>query len=420
MNKKAFTVVAFSVFAGMLGMGIISPLMPVYTRSLGVTGIWIGVLLASYSASRALFMPFIARFSDKRGRRIILATGLLFYGLMSFFYMGVQETWQLLLVRIIHGSAGGMIIPVAKAYVGELSPQGEEGTWMGYYNAAFFAGIGGGPLLGGTLYDAFSGGAPIFGILDSGMVAAFSAMGFLNILSALTVFFLLPEIKTERGKTRPKSSYREMARSRLFLGLFSMQLVEGLGRTAFFSFLPIFAGLQLGLSTTQIGSIFTIQVLLSAILQAPMGKITDRISNRLSRRGQIIIAGIFMVAYMLITTLTSQYWHLLVIAIVAGIVSSITTPTSSAISVSEGRKFGMASVMAALSVALSGGMALGPLLGGVVVELNNRGLSQGATQDVTGVFYFAAIFVVIGFSLFTFFTKPQATSKNGVIHQKTV
>ena len=142
----------------MLGMGIISPLMPVYTRNLGVTGIWIGVLLASYSVSRALFMPFIARFSDKRGRRLILATGLLFYGLMSLFYMGVQETWQLLLVRIIHGSAGGMIIPIAKAYVGELSPQGEEGTWMGYYNAAFFAGIGGGPLLGGTLYDAFSGG----------------------------------------------------------------------------------------------------------------------------------------------------------------------------------------------------------------------------------------------------------------------
>ncbi|MFA5317526.1 MAG: MFS transporter, partial [Dehalococcoidales bacterium] len=151
MIKKAFPILALSVFAGMLGLGIISPLMPIYARDLGATGIWIGALLASYSASRAIFMPFIARFSDKRGRRVILATGLLFYGLISFFYMGVQETWQLLLVRIIHGSAGGMIIPIAKAYVGELSPRGEEGTWMGYYNTAFFAGIGSGPLIGGIL-----------------------------------------------------------------------------------------------------------------------------------------------------------------------------------------------------------------------------------------------------------------------------
>jgi MFS family permease len=307
-----------------------------------------------------------------------------------------------------------MIIPIAKAYVGELSPRGEEGTWMGYYNTAFFAGIGSGPLIGGILYDTFSANPPLFGTLDSGMVAAFSAMGLLNMLAAITVFFFLPEIKQEPGKTRPKPSYRTMSRSGPFLGLMSLRLVEGLGRSSFFAFIPIFAGLQLGLSTTQIGTIITTQVLLSALLQAPMGKITDKISSRVSRRSMIIGGGIIIVIYMCLAPMATHYWHLLGISITAGIVSSITTPTGSVIAVSEGRKFGMASVMATVSIAISAGMALGPFLGGIIVEATNQGLPEGATQDVTGVFYFGAFFVLLGFSLFAWFTRPQREKEPGL------
>ncbi len=406
--KKAFPILALSVFAGMLGLGIISPLMPVYARDLGATGIWIGVLLASYSVSRAVFMPFIARFSDKRGRRIILATGLLFYAVMYFFYMGVEELWQLMLVRILHGSAGGMIIPIAKAYVGELSPEGEEGTWMGYYNTAFFAGMGAGPLVGGTLYDAFAGAPLIFGKFDPGLVAAFGAMGLLNLIGAVTVFFFLPEIPLGLSRRKPRPSFRKMLSSNPFRGLLSLRLVEGLGRTSYSAFLPIYAGLQLGLSTTQTGTLVTIHVLLSALLQAPMGKITDKFSQSISRRSLILSGGVLIVIYMLLVPLTTQFWQLIMISIIAGMVSSMTTPAGSAIAVGEGRKFGMASVMAAVSLTISAGQALGPLLGGIVAELANRGLAEGVVQDVRAVFYFAAIFVAIGIGLFGWFTRPAA------------
>jgi len=409
--KKAFPILALSVFAGMLGMGIISPLMPVYARELGATGIWIGVLLASYSASRAIFMPFIARFSDKRGRRIILATGLLFYAIMSFLYMGVEEVWQLLLVRILHGSAGGMIIPIAKAYIGELSPKGEEGTWMGYYNTAFFAGMGSGPLIGGVLYDVFGGMAPIFGRLDPGMVAAFGAMGLLNLIGAAAVFFFLPEMAAVPGRQKPKPSFRKMSSSGPFRGLLSLRLVEGLGRTSFFAFVPIFAGIQLGFSTTQVGTLLTVHVLLSALLQAPMGKLTDKFSTRVSRRSLIIGGGAMIVVYMALAPLSTQFWHLILVSITAGLVSSMTTPAGSAIAVGEGRKFGMASVMATISITISAGMALGPLLGGAVVEIANRGVPEGAPQDVRAVFYVASVFVFIGVSLFAWFTRPSAETE---------
>jgi MFS family permease len=328
--------------------------------------------------------------------------------------MGVQEVWQLVVVRLLHGSAGGMIIPIAKAYIGELSPKGEEGTWMGYYNTAFFAGMGCGPLIGGVLYDAFSGAPLIFNLLDPGMVAAFGAMGLLNLIGAASVFFFLPEMAAGPDRQKPKPSFRRMSGSGPFRGLLSLRLVEGLGRTSFFAFIPIFAGIQLGLSTTHVGTLLTVHVLLSALMQAPMGKITDRFQDRISRRSLIIGGGAMIVVYMALAPLATQFWHLLLVSITAGLVSSMTTPAGSAIAVGEGRKFGMASVMATVSLAISAGMALGPLLGGTVVELANRGVAAGASEDVRAVFYVAAVFVFVGVSLFAWFTRPQTVAPTPV------
>jgi len=66
-----------------------------------------------------------------------------------------------------------MIIPIAQAYVGDIAPEGEEGTWMGYFNASFFTGFGCGPVMGGALTEHF------------GMTVAFSTMGGLNLLGNL-------------------------------------------------------------------------------------------------------------------------------------------------------------------------------------------------------------------------------------------
>lgn len=398
--RQVFPVIALSVFAAMLGMGIISPLMPVYARSLGATGIWIGALMAGYAASKAVFMPFIARISDRHGRRVVLGSGLLFYAFMSLFYMVVQETWQLMLVRVVHGAAGGLVIPVAKAYIGDMSPKGEEGTWQGYYNTAFFGGIAGGPLIGGLLYQHFSKMPALFGTFDTGLIAAFGAMSFLNLLGAVAVFAFLPESLTA-GARRARPSFRSMWQSGMMRGILSLNAIEHLGRTAFFSFIPIYGGLTLGLTTGETGTLLTTQVALSALLQAPSGRLTDRFRNRISRRTLVIAGGAVIVAFMASAPFARSFWQLMVISIIAGLTSSVMTPASSALSVGEGRRLGMASVMALTSVAISIGQASGPFLGGIVQQL------AGGTEPV---FYFAAFMVALGIGLFAWFTRNRSTT----------
>lgn len=137
MIRKVFPVLALALFPSLLGVGIITPLLPFYSEKLGANDIWIGVIYAIFFISRTIVTPFIGRLADRRGRKLLLTIGLLSSAIISLGYIGALDPTQLTIVRLVHGAAAGMIQPIAQAYVGDLSPKGEEGKWMGYYNTVF-------------------------------------------------------------------------------------------------------------------------------------------------------------------------------------------------------------------------------------------------------------------------------------------
>jgi len=147
ITKRVFNVLFISVFTAMLGLGIVSPLMPIYAESLGATGIWLGVIFAGFSISRGIFMPIIGRISDRKGRKRFILSGLLIYTIVSVAYVHAGSVYTLTFIRIIHGFASAMVIPIAMAYVGEISPEGEEGKYMGTFTVSLFLGMGFGLLL---------------------------------------------------------------------------------------------------------------------------------------------------------------------------------------------------------------------------------------------------------------------------------
>ena len=212
-------------------------------------------------------MPIIGRLSDRSGRKLFLCIGLLIYSIISLGYIWASTVSQLTLVRLIQGAAAGMIIPIAQAYVGDISPEGEEGTWMGYFNAAFFTGFGFGPLLGGVLTDHF------------GMTVAFSTMGGLNLLAFLIAVLFLPEIKQREMAASPHASFRDIGTSSIIKGLVSFRLAFALGRGAFVAFLPILAGIYLGLPPSLIGIILTVNILVMSLFQIYGGTIADRFNS---------------------------------------------------------------------------------------------------------------------------------------------
>jgi len=378
---RGFPVVAFSTFAAMLGLGVVAPILPLYARDMGATGLWIGIIFGSYSVSRAALMPFFGWLSDRRGRKFFLSIGLIACGIVSFGYIFASDPILLTLVRILHGAASAMVIPIANAWVGEMAPLGEEGKWMGYFNTAFFVGFGVGPIIGGTLADHL------------GMSASFTAMGTITLLGFFAVAIFLPESQRGQAKKKARVSFREMGKSDPLKGLFAYRMMFELCMGAFMAFLPIFAGVQLGIDPTFIGLLVAMNLLLTSFLQMYTGRLADRFDRRL----MLIGGSAFNFLILAIIPLAGNFWHLMVIMLIRVAGATITMPTLAALTVEEGRKFGMGTATAILATATSIGMALGPILGGAVND----------ASSVSTVFIFSAVMGMLGTGTYAWFSRKR-------------
>ena len=381
-NKRIFNILFISIFSTMMGLGIVSPIMPVFAKDLGASGIWLGIIFAGFSLSRGIFMPIIGKLSDKNGRKKYILIGLLAYTIISLFYLIAYNVYSLSIIRFVHGFASAMVIPVAMAYVGEIANDGEEGKTMGKFNVSMFLGMGTGPFLGGILHDSF------------GLSSVFIAMSVLSFIAFLLILFLLPDVKFKNHSLTNKKSnrlpFKEIMKDDIMKGLLIFRAIGAIGRGGIMSFLPIFAAL-ININASQIGIIISVNVFLTALLQGYFGKLADKYSKT-----SLIIIGSFISAVALLLILHAHdFWSLLAIDVIMGIGGAISMPAASAITVKVGRKFGMGASMGVFNSAMSFGMILAPLISGLVMD----------TLGLIYIFYVAGIISVIGILIFIFFVK---------------
>lgn len=349
---RIFSILALATFTGMLGMTIIIPLIPLYMERLTLTPIWVGIIFAVFSGTRMLLAPIIGRLSDRWGRKYFLAIGLLLSVIASLGYIWASTDWQLVLVRIFHGAASGMVYPIAMSYLGDIIPKGSEGKWMGYFNAVVFTSFGLGPLFGGLLAERF------------GILITFSAVSGLCLVSLVLVLAALPESLSRQAAARKEASFKGLPTSGVVLGLFSYRLALEMAWGIWVSFIAVLASRLFGLGPSLIGILLTANVTVSALLMVPFGRVADRTNKRLI----IVIGGLGAAVSIAVTPLATGFGFLLALSILAGAVTAAEFPASSAMAVEEGRRYGMGSTMALMNMATSAGMVLGPLLGGGVME----------------------------------------------------
>ncbi len=364
----------------MLGVGIIVPLLPMYAESLGASGIWIGVIFSGFSISRSIFMPIVGRWSDKTGRKVFIAIGLFIYAIISLGYIISNSVATLVIVRLIQGFSAAMIIPIAFAYIGEISPQDREGGYMGMFSVSLFAGFGLGPMLGGILKDQFS------------LHADFYTMGGLCLFAFFLVLLWLPELHLYRKVQQPRS-YGEIMRSSVTKGLIIFRFSHAFVRGLLITFVPLFAHGTLGLTTSQIGIILSSNILLTSLLQAPFGYMADRIT----KRGLVFWGSFcFGLCVVLIPHMRS-FAHLFALNILLGAMGALALPAANVLVVEEGRRFGMGALMGIFSLSMSLGLAAGPIFGGVIAD----------TLGLPPIFYFGGLAGSIGALAFAGFLRRK-------------
>ncbi len=374
IDKKIFSALFFSIFAAVTGIGIVVPLLPVYAHDLGASGFYIALIFGGFSISRTLFLPMFGRWSDKKGRKPFLTAGLFFYFIISLAFILARDLHSLVLLRFIQGAASAMIMPVAMAYVGDITPEGKEGTAMGIFNMSIFLGLSIGPLLGGAISDLFS------------LQAAFAWMGALAFAAFCLTAIFLPPVGSEKIVF---SGFQPIPWNQLMLDfsilrLFIFRMVYATCIGIIWGFLPVYGAVSFGLSSAAIGTLVMLGVAVNGVIHVPMGMVADRVD----KRKLVICGGVIAAGGISVMGFANGFWGLFLASAVFGIGGGIAMPSLMALAVVSGNQnAAMGAVMAMITIAHSLGMLLGSLFAGVMMDLIGLQLAfpAGAVIMLAGV-----------------------------------
>lgn len=376
-DKKIFCTLFFALFSTITGVGIVVPLLPVYAHDLGASGLYIALIFSAFSLSRTCFLPFFGKQSDKRGRKPFILLGLLSYTLISFAFILSRNIETLIVIRFVQGIASAMIMPVTQAYVGDITPVGNEGFSMGLFNLSVFFGLSIGPLAGGLIKDTYS------------LNAAFGCMGFFAFIAFGMALIFLPPTTQEltRNYGRTPAAWNILLKDPNITGLIFFRFAYTACIGIIWSFLPVFAESEFSLSSTRIGILVMLGVFISGVLQTPMGYLSDRFN----RKAMSILGGLLTCYAIFSMGWAEGFYDMFVSNVLFGLGGGISMPAITALAVVEGNKAeSMGSVMGLLTMGHSLGMLAGALAGGFMMDLFNlrQAFYLGSAIMALGVFIF--------------------------------
>jgi MFS transporter, DHA1 family, multidrug resistance protein len=384
MNKKAFAVIVASMFISMLGMGIVSPFLPIYANSMGASKLQVGLIQAGFNIPGIAILLFVGRLSDRFGRKQFLSSGLAILAVSTIGLMYAKNPVQLILWRLVQGLGASAHLPIAQAYLGDITPEGSEGKWMGYFNAVLFAGMGAGPLAGGIITEAFS------------IKAAFLFMVVLNVFALIATLIFLREMP-RKVATGEHMAFFAPLKSITMRGVLSFRMTTGIGTSSLMAFVPLFAGLRLGLSVSIISILLATRSPISALQSY-----TGRLADRWDRRSMVIWGGITSIIAVILLPSSSGFWPLLVAYIGVTLGQAFGIPAANAYVVHEGRVFGMGASMTLFMLAMHVGNGVGPVVMGSIADW----------LGLESAFYTAAVCMAAGVILFALMVRNTPAFKS--------
>jgi len=277
------------VFSSASQTMIISPILPRIGVELDIADAALGTLVTAYSLMVALFAILAGPVSDKVGRRRILLIGC---GAMTFaliLHAFVADYYSFLFVRMLAGSAGGMLSGAAVSYIGDAFPYRRRGWATGWVMSGSAVGQIVGIPLGIVMAARWGFRSPFY------MFAVTMAA------TVLLIFFGMPQPEVRRSEHRlsvgkAARDYLGMLRRPEVAWAAVAYFMSFFGLSVFTIYLPTWLERDIGLSPDEIAVMF----LLGGVANVLTGPQAGRLSDTLGRRGIILMACVGLSAMMLL------------------------------------------------------------------------------------------------------------------------
>lgn len=395
MLSRPFLTLGFAMFCATMGLGMVTPVLPVYAKSLGATGTAIGLTFSAFALTQVFISPFSGRLADRFGRKPFLVGGLITYVAAAVGWYLTDSIAGIIAFRALSGVGSAFIFSMAMAYVGDLAPTGREGRYMGVFGLFDFFGFGVGPVLAGVVRD------------HAAIEDVFLSMALLFSVSSALVWLLLPSsVATHAADGTPRvqppvASWGTILRHPTVQALFALRASFAFSMGASFSFIAVYLEESLAVTATMVGVLLAGQQFAGGLLQPFLGHVADRLPRRM-----LVVVGAAMVALGYSTAAFSTTYLVILGGFIVGvgIGGALFNVAGQAVQVEIGRSLGMATVASLQSMAYAIGVLAGSLGGGRIVE----------ATSVRTVFAAGGCFILLGALFFIARTRSAPTEAAAV------
>ncbi|MBM3239708.1 MFS transporter [Candidatus Poribacteria bacterium] len=301
---------------------IIYPLLPIFlTEVIGASTLFVGLVEGIAESTASLFKVFSGWFSDKIGRRKILAViGYGISGCTRPIIAASTQAWHVLAARFTDRLGKGFRGAPRDALLSESVDKSKWGKAFGFHRSMDHAGAVVGPIIAFLLFMVFPGNYRL-------------VFWLATIPAFLSVFALAIFVQEKRKGARGQEDTLEKSKVSFSLRSFDMRFklyliilfIFTLGNSSD-AFL-ILRAKSLGVSDKMIPILWAVHNIVKVVFSTPGGSLSDRIGRR-----KIIIAGwgIYGLVYLGFAAATNNL-HIWILFLTYGLYHAFTEGTEKAL-----------------------------------------------------------------------------------------
>ncbi len=274
MKRRIFVILNLSLVSGfvILGISIISPVLPQYALSFSIPVALIGWAVSAFALARMVMDIPAGVLADRFGRKGNMIVGLMLI-ILSSIGAGMASSYHwLILARIVEGVGSALYVTSATTWVAQVSAGEARGRYMSLYSGLIFAGTSFGPTIGGYAAVHFGLNAPFF---------IYAAFAFCGLLATIPLKEPAESSSEARSKIRLKDVPDVLLNGPFLLVNCSVFALFFLRVGVRSTLLPLYASLNLGLSEDKIGILLMVAAIVTSLLVFPSGWLSDKIGRKI-------------------------------------------------------------------------------------------------------------------------------------------
>lgn len=360
-----------------LGMSIVSPILPDYSRSFNVSYAVATIAISIYAIGRLFADLPVGALGDRIGRRPVMLGGIAIIMGGALMSGMAQSFWELVIYRLFQGIGSAMWQTMRQAMLQDILKPEERGRVMGYFQSFTLIGSSAGPTMGGILADTWGIRAPFFGYA--------LGCGVCFILS----FFLISESKgkmklqEEKGHEDKGFSWHVVKRLLMNAGFTTAciaTLANALQRQGTRgTLIPFYGSDVLSLSNTEVGNALSLATLANLAITIPTGYALDKIGRK-----SILVASLALTSVVVfLFTLTGDFTQLAITCVLLGVSQGVggqvplTMASDSTMNEPHGSSMGLFRVFTDI------GFIIGPILVGSLIDTAGMNIAFYSMSAVT-------------------------------------